>query len=61
MERKLKVIAILLTLIIVLSILTGSVWNWFIRPIFWVIYLICIVIDIWCIKRLKKIQRGKNK
>ncbi len=59
MERLLKVQAILLTLGIVLLIYPALAWSWFQRPFFWILYLICVASDLWCINFLKKIQMGK--
>lgn len=61
MESFLKVIAIIITIVIVLSIYPALAWGWFIRPIFWLAYFLGIMVDLWCIKRLKKMQMGKNK
>lgn len=56
MEKYLKLLAVLLTLMIVISIYPAIAWQLFSRPFFWLVYIICIGTDLWCIKRLKKIQ-----
>lgn len=54
MEKYLKVLAVALTLLIVISFFPAVVWNLFSRPLFWILYIICIAADFWCINRLKK-------
>lgn len=59
MENFLKVTAILLTLGVVIFIYPALIWAWFIKPFFWVIYIILLAVDLWCIKTLKKMQIEK--
>ena len=56
MEKLLKSLAILFTLIIVISFYPAVVWDLFSGPLFWLIYILCVVADLWCINRLKKMQ-----
>lgn len=61
MEKRLKLTAILLTLSIVVSFYPAIAWNWFTHPVFWLIYILSVTADLWCIKRLKKMQSFKSK
>lgn len=57
MEKSLKVLAVILTLIIVLCFYPAVVWNLFSRPGFWMLYFFCIAADFLCIRTLKKLQK----
>lgn len=60
MEKLLKLLAIILTLIIVISFYPAIAWDWLARPIFWLLYILGIVADLWCINLLKKMQSSQN-
>lgn len=61
MEKLLKSLAIFLTLFIVLFFYAAIAWDQFSRPLFWFLYILSIVADLWCINRLKKMQKLNNK
>lgn len=54
MEKQLKLLAIFLTLIIVISFYPAIIWHLLSQPLFWLFYVVCIGVDLWCIKRLKE-------
>jgi len=60
MERLLKLLAILLTLIIAVSFYPAIIMHWFTQPVFWLIYILSIIADLYCINRLKKMQNSQN-
>lgn len=57
MEKFLKILAVVFTLLIVTSIYPAIIWNLFARPVFWILYILCITADYLCIRSLKKLQK----
>ena len=60
MKKRLQLLAILLTTIIVVSFYPAIAWDWLVHPIFWLIYILSIIADLWCINRLKEMQNGQS-
>lgn len=60
MENFLKLLAVLLSLILVGSVYAALAWGFFQEPGFWVLYLLCLIADLRCIKLIKNIQNSNT-
>lgn len=61
MENFLKIMATLLSVILVGSAYPALVWGLFQKPAYWILYLLCLIAILGCIRAIKNIQHNKTK
>jgi len=59
MENALKLVATLLSIILVGSVYPALAWGLFQKPAYWFLYLLCLIAVLGCIKAIKYIQHNK--